>query len=294
MIKKFLLSMQTKEGRRKFSLDLLCDIVGGFLFACGVYTFAKMAGFSPGGVSGLALIINKLTDLPIGVTTLILNVPLILLSYKFIGKKFLFKTIRSMLVCTFFVDVIFPNTPAYTGDPLLAAIYYGIFVGVGLALIYMRGSSTGGTDFLVMTVKSKYPYFSIGTVAMFINIFVILLGWPVFGNVDSVLYGLISMVSVSFVVDRVMYGANARKMLIIICNRGEEIANAIHKKAHRGSTYIKAMGTYSKDDKDVLLCACNKAQAYLVTTMVHEIDPTAFVMVSETSEVFGEGFIVKK
>ncbi len=288
------LSSKLSDKNYNLLIDTMWDVIGGFLYAVAVYGFAKSASFAPGGVSGVALILNHLTNLPIGVMTLVLNIPLIFISYKVIGKDFLIKSLRSMIVCSFFVDMVFPHLPLYSGDSLLAAIYYGIFMGAGLSLIYMRGSSTGGTDFLILSVKTKVPHLSIGLVSAVIDCTVILLGWPVYGNIDAVLYGLISTFTASIILDKFMYGVNARKLLLIITTKGEEIAELINDSTGRGSTYIKAMGTYSKEDKDIIMCACSKSQVYIVTNKIHQADHDAFIMITETSEVFGEGFIERK
>ena len=279
---------------KTFFIDLLCDIIGSILYSTGIYTFAKMADFAPGGISGLALIINYLWRLPIGTMTLILNIPLVLISYRVVGKQFLMKTARSMIISTIFLDTIFPHTAAYTGSPFMAALYSGVCIGAGMAFFYMRGSSSGGIDFLIMTIKVKHPHFSFGVVTMGIDLVVILLGWLVFGNVDAVLYGLASSFVCSTVMDKILYGMGAGKLVIIITNHGQQLADLISKITERGSTMIKAMGTYTKEDRDVLLCACSKSQAYTITSAAHKLDAGAFIMVTETSEVFGEGFIEKK
>lgn len=279
---------------KTFFIDLLCDIIGSILYSTGIYTFAKMADFAPGGISGLALIINYLWGLPIGTMTLILNIPLVLISYRVVGKQFLMKTARSMIISTIFLDMIFPHTPAYSGSPFMAALYSGVCIGAGMAFFYMRGSSSGGIDFLIMSIKVKHPHFSFGVVTMGIDFLVILLGWMVFGNVDAVLYGLASSFVCSTVMDKILYGMGAGKLVIIITDHGQQLADLISKITERGSTMIKAMGTYTKEDRDVLLCACSKSQAYTITSAAHKLDAGAFIMVTETSEVFGEGFIEKK
>lgn len=285
-------SLQKRYPKRYAQImDLLCDITGALLYGTAVHTFAESANFAPGGVSGIALLLNHLFALPIGACVIVLNIPLIALSYRIIGKRFLLKSVRSILFCTLFVDLLFPYTPSYTGNTLLAALYYGLFMGTGLALIYMRGSSTGGTDFLILCVKTKFPHLSLGLVTLSIDCCVIGLGGAIFRNLDAVLYGLISTFVVSVMLDKWMYGLNARKLLLIITEKGDEVALHINRLTGRGSTYIQAMGTYSKAQKDIILCACNKAQSYTVTNVIHSIDATAFVMVTETSEVFGEGFI---
>lgn len=284
-----------KEGKalRSLAADLLCDLIGGLFYAMGVYTFAKMANFAPGGVTGLALIINHITGFPIGLATIALNIPLILISFRVVGKRFLLRTARSMLITTFFLDVIFPMFPMYGGSQLLAAIYSGICTGIGIAFFYMRGSSSGGTDFLIMSIKVRYPHISFGAVTMALDTLVILLGWPVYGKVDAVLFGLICSFGCSLVMDKILYGIGAGKLLVIITNRGVQVADMISEMSKRGSTILRALGSYTKAERDVLLCACSKSQAYQIVSDVHEIDPGAFVMVTETSEVFGEGFIEK-
>lgn len=286
--------MKQNKKMQTFLIDLLFDLVGGLLYAMGLYTFAKMADFAPGGISGLALILNHLWGLPIGLMTLALNLPLVLISYKVVGKDFLFKTARSMIICMLYLDVIFPHTPAYTGSPFMAALYSGLCLGAGMACFYMRGSSSGGTDFLIMTIKVRHPYFSLGSVTMAIDFLIILLGWPVFGNVDAVLFGLTTSFVNTVVLDKILYGTGAGKLIIIITNKGQQIADQISRLTGRGSTVVKAIGSYTREDREVLLCACSKSQTYSVTNTAHEIDPGAFIMITETSEVFGEGFIENK
>ena len=274
--------------------DLLYDIAGSILYAAGIYTFAKYARFAPGGISGLALILNYLTGLPVGITNLVLNVPLALISYKVVGREFLLRTARSMAVSTIFLDIIFPLFPAYQGQRIMAALYSGVFLGAGMALFYMRGSSSGGIDFIAMVVKKKRPYFSLGVITMVIDVVIIALGWPVFGDVDAVLYGVASTGVSTIVIDKILYGIGAGTLAIIITGKGKKIAGQIGEAAQRGVTLLKATGGYTELDRQVLLCACTKSEAYRLKNIVHEVDERAFLMFTETSEVFGEGFKEEK
>lgn len=239
----------------------------------------------------MALIINHLWRLPIGLTTLILNIPLIIFSFKFLGKSFLIKSVRSMIICNIFIDIIFPYFPSYSGSPVLAALYYGIFLGTGLAIFYMRGSSSGGTDFLTMTIKTIKPYFSIGFVTMSIDLIIISLGWPVFGNIDAILYGVISTFIASVVIDKIMYRVGAAKMLVIITKHADIVAQKISEVSGRGSTSIRAVGTFTKDEKNVLICACSNSQAYAIKKEAQKIDEKIFIILTDASKIFGEGFI---
>ena len=281
---------QRVQALKTFAVDTVYDVVGSILFAIGVYTFAKSADFAPGGVSGLALICNYLWDLPIGTMTLIINIPIIIISYKVVGRKFLLKSFKTMVISTLFLDLVFPLTPLYTGNSFLAAIFSGVFMGAGLALIYMRGSSTGGTDFLIVTIKKLKPHFSMGQVTLMTDLVVIVLGGFVFGNIDAVLYGVISTYAASVIIDKIIYGAGSGKLAIIITTDGYATAKKIDEETGRGATLIKAIGTYSGIERHLILCACGKAEIFKVRNAAHAVGPNAFVMITEASEVFGEGF----
>lgn len=287
---------RTNEGSRKkidvksAGADIFYDIAGSILYAAGIYTFAGNAGFAPGGVSGLALILNHLLGLPVGMVTLLFNIPLVVISYKAVGKALLIKSAKTMVISSLFLDVIFPFIPMYTGSRLMAAICSGVFMGAGMALFYIRGSSSGGIDFLALTIKKKKPHMTIGVITLLIDLVVILLGWPVFGDVDAVLYGVASTVVSTIVIDKILYGTGAGTLAIIITEKGSQIGVKIGENVRRGVTMIPAEGGYTGMRRDVILCACSKAEAYLVKSAVQEADEKAFVMFTETSEVFGEGF----
>lgn len=278
---------------KEMGLDILFDVIGSILFAAGIYSFAANANFAPGGVSGLAIIINyKLPMIPIGIATLLINVPIIIYSYPVLGRLFFLKSLKTILINTFFLDVVFPHVPVYNGEPLLAALFTGVLVGAGCSLIYMRGSSTGGTDFLVLAIKKKRPHVSIGSIVLLTNVVVVTLGGLVFKNMDAMLYGLIESFCDAKITDRLMYGVGSGKMVIIISqvDSGHKIAQEIAKHTDRGSTLIDATGTYSKESKDIIMCVCSNNQFYRIRDAAYRIDPDALVIITEANEVFGEGF----
>ena len=190
-----------------------------------------------------------------------------------------------------FVDTVFPYTPPYTGSPLLAALYYGVCLGAGLAIFYMRGTSSGGVDFLTLSIRAKKPHLSMGKLMMAIDFLIVSLGWPVFGNIDSILYGLVATFVTSAVVDKIMYGMGAGTLAVVVTNRSAEVAERISRIIDRGSTVLEGVGSYTGEHRDILLCACSNSQSYMVKNSVLEVDPAAFVMMTETSQVFGEGFL---
>ena len=279
---------------KEILVDLLYDIAGSILYAAGLVTFAGSADFAPGGVSGLSLILNRICGIPVGILTLVLNIPLVIISYRTVGKRFLLKTAKTMVIVTFFLDVIFPLFPVYRGQRIVAVLYAGIFLGSGMVLFYMRGSSSGGIDFLTLSIKKKKPHLSIGKITMLADLVIILLGWPVFGDVDAVLYGLVSTFSCIIVIDKILYGIGAGTLAVVITEKGEQAARQIGQITERGVTLIEAVGAYTGGRKYVLMCACSKSEAYMVKTAVHQVDERAFLMFTETSEVFGEGFQEKK
>ncbi|WP_346887147.1 YitT family protein [Clostridium sp. UBA1056] len=279
-----------KQSIYNFTIDTFYDIIGSILYAAGIYTFALSAHFAPGGISGLSIIINHFTKLPIGICSLLLNIPIIIISYKVLGKWFLIKSLKTMVISAFFMDVVFPLFPIYSGNPLLAAIFTGVLSGAGLALIYMRNSSTGGTDFLILSVRKKVPHLSIGQITIGIDGCVILLGGVVFGSVDAVLLGIITTIVTSTVIDKIMSGFEAGKMAMVITNHGTTIAEVIGKEIGRGVTIMNVTGAFSGESRQMLMCACSKAQVYNLRRVVSTIDPTAMTMICPFDEAFGLGF----
>ncbi len=275
---------------KELGTDLGYDIVGSILYAAGIYTFATSAHFAPGGFSGLAILINHFVGLPIGVITVLLNLPIILVTYRVLGRTFLLKSVKTMIISAVFMDLVFPHFPIYAGEPLLAALYTGALSGAGLGLIYMRGSSTGGTDFLMMMIQKKHPHLSLGQISLVLDAVVILIGGLVFGGIDSVLHGVVATVVTTMVIDKLVYGAGSGKMAIIITDHGMEVANLISEETERGATLVEATGTFSGSSKQMLFCACNKREITKVRQSAYRIDPGALVMITSYDEAFGLGF----
>lgn len=272
------------------AIDQAYNLAAGFLYAAAISYFAGGANFAPGGVSGLALIANHLWGLPIGLVTVLINIPLALGSVLFVGRQFLVKSMVSTVYCALFQDVLFARLPTYGGDPLLAALFTGVLWGLAMALLYMRGSSSGGTDFLTVSINTRRPHLSVGVVTGVIDIVIILLGWPVFGSIDAVLYGAVTTVLTSVTIDKVMASSSSSKMLTIITTRGQHIADWISRNCDRGSTLVRGTGTFTGSERQILLCACNRLQVYAIRAAAYAIDPGCMVMISDTNEVYGEGF----
>lgn len=272
--------------------DLAYDIVGSLLIAVGIYNFALYANLPLAGISGICLILYKLTGLPIGLGTVLLNIPIAALCYKLLGHHFFLRSIKSMLISSFFIDVVAPLFPVYQGDRLLAAVCTGVISALGYALIYLRSSSTGGSDFVIMSVKALKPHLSLGNITFAIDGAIILVGGLMFSDTDGIIYGIMMSYLMSMVIDKVMYGVDRGKVALIVTEHGEEIAFEVERLTGRGATFLKAQGSFSKLDKQVVMVACDNKEMFRVQQVAKQCDPKSFTVVLESSEVLGEGFKV--
>ena len=280
-----------KENAKRISIDVLVDIIGGILLTIATYSFAVPADFPMTGVSGVALIFYQAFGLPVGALTVILNIPIIICCYKTLGKQFYIKSLRSTLITSAVMDILGPQLPLYQGDLILAAICTGVLLGIGYAIIFMRGSSTGGFDFIMMAIKYYRPHLSLGKIGFALDAMVILIGAVTIGNgMDSVIYGLVLNYLYSTVLDRLISGTSSGKLTLIISAHPREIVDEIDKLVDRGFTLLKAIGGYTGEEKEVVMCASSSKEMYAIRKRVHEIDERAFVIVVESNEVIGEGF----
>ena len=279
-----------KNKGKELTIDIAADIVGNMLIAIGVYNFAANSGFPVAGISGIALIFYHLFGLPIGVMTVVLNIPIVLMCYKLLGKDFLLRSLRTMIIAWPLMDIVAPMLPVHSGDRMLSAICVGVFSGLGYALIYLRNSSTGGADFIIMSVRALKPHLSIGKIAFITDVVIVGLGGVLFGDTDSIIYGLILTYILSTVVDKVMYGIDAGKMTLIVTDHSKEVAAKIDEMTERGCTFLRGVGSYSGEDKMVVMCACSNKEMHKVHKAVKEVDNRAFLITMESNEVRGEGF----
>ena len=305
--------------------DIATDIIGGILIAVGVYNFAAAAKFPMVGVNGIyqpsssepmaavpplpatvlsattpsptaneaALIFYQLFGLPIGTVALILNIPIAICCFRLLGRRFFLNSVRTIIITSIIMDVIAPLFPVYQGDRLLSAICCGVLSGLGYAMIYMRDSSTGGSDFIMMSIKALNPHLSLGNIAFALDAVIVILGTVIVSrDVDSLIYGLIVSYLLSLVMDKVMYGIDEGKLALIVTDpeHSTEICFKIDEVLGRGSTILNGMGSYSKDDKHIIMCACNNKQMYGIRKLIKTIDPKSFLVIMESNDVVGEGF----
>lgn len=265
-------------------------IAGALLFALGFNLFLRPAGIAPGGLTGIALLINYLFPIvPIGSLTLLFNIPLFLLGMWKLGGTFVRNTIFTSILLSVLLDLL-TSLPLLTIEPLLAAIYGGVFIGAGMGLAFLPNSSTGGVDIAIRVLRKKYPQLSIGQIMLLFDALVVLAAGLVYQNLNNALYAIITMYVASLVLDAILYGLNYAKAAFIITSHGNEVNAKIMEKLVRGTTLVPCTGGYSGCARSMILCAIKRGQIVALKEAVYAIDPNAFVILSEAHEVLGYGF----
>lgn len=282
--------MQKKYTIITLLVDILYDVMGSILFSIGLNSFAVPKEIAPGGVSGIAVMVNALFGVPLGVVTMTVNIPLLLLAWHFLGRKFAVKTLKSVFILSMVMDLVAPLVPIYTGDYILAALLGGVLMGAGLGIIFTRGSTTGGTDIISRLIQHRFRHIPIGKTMMGVDVVILATSIFVFHNIEAGLYGLISIFTSTRVIDSILFGLNTGKMVLIISNQEKKISRSILDDLGRGVTFLKAEGAYSGRLKDIMLCAVRPHEYHRLAELVRELDPNAFIIAAEASEILGEGF----
>lgn len=285
--------METRSKKiREYVLDGTLFFLGSLLYAAAINIFTAPNNIAPGGLTGIATMLNYLFNLPIGTMILVMNIPLFILGFIFFGWKFIIKTILATALSSVVIDATTGLFPAYTGEPLITVVFGGLLSGLGLALILMRGGTSGGTELAANLVAIKFPHISIGKLIMVLDVIVVLFSAWVYGEFESPLYAMMVIFITSWVIDALLYGTSigTGKMMFIVSPRNEEIAAAILTKMQRGVTGLRSRGAYSGKEGEVLLCAVRRSEVYHIYRIIHQIDPEAFIIVGDAGEISGEGF----
>ena len=265
-------------------------VVGSAVFALGFALFLGPNDMNAGGISGLAQIIVELLGFgSVGLFSILINLPLFLLGGLKIGKKFFVGSALGMLLSSVLIDA-FAAIPFPTPDPLVSALYGGVLCGLGLGVVFVSGTSTGGSDILVRLLKLRMRNVPIGQISLFFDVLVVFLTGAVFGDVAKALYTGVAVFVTSQVIDAVVYRFDYSKVALIISPCYEQIAEEIGKKLDRGATYLHGEGSYSRKNTKVVLAAVKKQQVTELKDLVTRIDPDAFIIVQEAHQVLGDGF----
>lgn len=267
-------------------------LTGSFILAAGFVLFITPYKIVPGGVYGIAIIIHYMFNLPVGLTALSMDIPLTIIGIRVLGPRFGYKTVTGFLLTAVFVDGLtwlYGVEPLVPDEPLLSSIFGGVFVGLGLGLIFKSKATSGGTDIVAMII-SKYTKLPVGQLLIYVDSAIVLASLLVFKDWKIPLYSLIVIFITGQVVDTILQGINYDKTLFIISERYEDIRDKIINDLNRGGTYIKGTGMYNGSEKTIIFTVVNRRELAILQEYIHQVDPKAFVTVINANEILGEGF----
>jgi uncharacterized membrane-anchored protein YitT (DUF2179 family) len=275
------------------TLDTLLIFLGCMISSLGVNIFLSHARLLSGGATGIGLLLEYTLGIPVGIVVFLINIPLLIVSYKKLNKSFSIYTTIGMLSLSVSLIITKPlaNLVALDNlDILLYCIYGGALCGVGYGIVFLRNGSTGGTDIITMLIRKKYSNFKIGGLGFSLNLIIIIISAFTSGIIEA-LYTLISLFIQSLVLDKMLKGFSSKKLLLILTVKEEEIIDYVIKDLNRGITSLFAEGEYTHARKKMLYCIVTSRQMVNLKTTIHRIDPSAFITIVDSSEVRGNGFM---
>ncbi|MCM3728038.1 YitT family protein [Neobacillus cucumis] len=261
--------------------------IGAILMATGLEIFLVPNHVIDGGITGISIMLAHITGWKLGLFLFVLNLPFVYMGYKQMGKTFAFSTIYGIIVLSIFTSFFHP-IPPFTEDILLATLFGGMILGIGVGLVIRNGGALDGTEILALVINKKVP-FSVGQIIMFMNIFILGAAGFVF-SWDRAMYSLLAYVIASKAIDTVVQGLEETKSVWIISDNAEEIGDAVNDRLGRGVTYLNGEGAYTGDNKKVIFSIISRLEESKLTTIVEEIDPTAFLAIADIAEVRGGRF----
>ncbi|MGI6538355.1 MAG: YitT family protein [Caldicoprobacterales bacterium] len=273
--------------RNKIIREYLLIIVGCLLTALSFSFFFIPNEIAPGGLSGVATVLHFLFDIPVGITALILNIPLFLMGIRQLGGHFGIRTLLATVLLSVFIDLI--PAPTLTHDSLLASIYGGFLMGIGLGIVLRMNATTGGTDLLAKLIHKYFPSISVAWVLFAVDFLVVFAAAILLGPSQG-LYAIVALALSARVMDLVQEGLNSAKAFLIISDQSIALSRLIMKEMDRGVTILNGKGAYTGFDKNVLLCVVRRTEITKLKGLINEIDPYAFVLIADVREAMGEGF----
>ena len=284
-------SVRSAIGRHPAAAERLfsyAQILLGALIAGAAYPlFMTPNRIAPGGMTGIATILNHLFHWPVGTVSLILNLPLFLISYRAMGRVFAFRSLIATIFFTLFIDIL-PLQPM-TNDPLLGALYGGVMLGAGLGLIMRGGATSGGSDMIARMVHKRFQFISVGSFLFAIDFAVVVSAGFLIGTTEA-LYALINIFLSAKVMDVVIIGFSSNKACFVMSSRWKEISERIMREMDRGVTQLTARGAYTGTERPTLLCVISRSEIMAFKRILREEDENAFVIIVEAHEAIGDGF----
>lgn len=280
-------SIDWKREGRQLAHDYALVVIGALMTAASFSWFFLPFDVAPGGVTGIATVFSSITGLSVGLLSFLINLPLFLMGWRQVGWRFAVRSFVAMMLLSLFIDLLPPLNLAE--DIMLASVFGGVLLGVGLGIVVRAGATTGGTDMAAKMVHRRLSFVSIATILLAIDATVVLVAGMVFG-VQAGLWALIALFVSSKAMDVVIKGFNTAMQFLIITREPETIVRRIHHDLDRGCTRLTAHGTYSGEEMGTLLCVVARTEAARLKKLIAEADPNAFVTVCDVHEALGEGF----
>lgn len=278
-----------KKSIKRQILDYVCITVASFVYAVGVALFIDPSNLAPGGLTGIAIIVSRLSGVETGTLIFVLNVPIVLVGFWKFGWKFMFSTFYCVILTSVFTNLLAPFGAA-TEDVLLSAIAGGALVATSIGVVFKCGATTGGTDIIIKLLRRRFPHLKTGALFLLTDAMIVTVSAFVFRDLDAALYAAITVAVTSFVMDVVLYGRDEAKMIYVISDHSEIITSRLLEELDIGVTHIEGTGAYSGKEKKVIFCVMRKTLAPRVEQIVREEDADAFMIVSNATEIFGEGY----
>lgn len=279
-----------KKRAKEIALDFLFYLSGCAVYSVALNCFIEPNSLVIGGFSGLAIIIKHLFGFPVGALIAVLNIPLFIIGYKLIGKSFIVKSAIATALMSVLIDLSAPYLPHFKGDTVLAALAGGVSSGIGLALIFIRGASTGGTDIIAKLVSLKFKHISVGRVIMVADGLVIALSAIIYKSAQSVLYSVVMIFVSTNIIDYIIYGSKSGKLLLAVTDKKDIICEKINNYVKRGVTIVPVVGAYTKTSRSMLFIAVRSNEISKIYKVIYESDECAFITLIDAREILGRGF----
>lgn len=285
--------METNRNSRikDIFLDVVLNFAGCCIYAAGINCFTAPHKIAPGGASGIAILVNYASGCPIGLFVFLFNVPFLvwIVSKRYFSKEFVIRTLLSTVLLSVITDYLVVHFPVYQGNPLLSSMFGGAMLGIGLGLVHLGRSNTGGISLLGLIIQKAKPQFHVGTMITVLNFLVVLISGVVFKNIESLLYASITVYLSGMFMDNLLENASAKELMIIISECTDKVQQVFLEK-RKGITILKGEGGYTSEMQRVILCAVTKNDCGEIQKSVEAVDPQALVIVTEASKVSGKGF----
>lgn len=280
---------EEKKSVKQIMMDYIVITLASVVYAAGVSFFIDPNNLAPGGVTGIAIILNRMVPLETGTLILLINIPIVILGMWKFGGRFIVSTFYAIAMTSVFTN-FFASFGAATDDILLAALAGSVLIAAAIGTIFKRGATTGGTDIIIKCFRLKFPHLRTGALFFMTDVCIVAVSGVVFRDMDSALYAGIAVVVTAVVLDVVLYGRDGAKLVYIISDCQERITDRVLADLDVGVTHLSGAGAYSKKEKKIIMCVVRKSLLPRIEEIVKEEDTDAFMIITSATEIFGEGY----